>query len=257
MPRLIFIVLAIAALIYAALCLALYVGQRSFIYYPQAKSAGENSPELALNVDGERVLVSTLPRPDPEAIIYFGGNAEDASHSLPTLAEAFPDRALYAMNYRGYGGSTGKPSEAALIADAIALFDRVQLDHPHITLIGRSLGSGIAIHVASERPVRRLVLVTPYDSLVTIAASQFRYFPLTWLMLDKFESWRYAPKVTAPTSVIAAEHDEVIPFASTEALFKRLPQSLAGMTVISGVGHNTISESPEYVPALRGPPVSQ
>jgi uncharacterized protein len=254
MQRLIFVVLAIAALIYAALCLALYLGQRSFIYYPQLKSAGDNSPMFTLNVDGERVLVSTLPGQGSGAVIYLGGNAEDVSHSLPTLANAFPDRAIYALNYRGYGGSTGKPSEAALIADALVLFDRVQVDHPHITVIGRSLGSGIAIHIASERPVERLVLVTPYDSLVTIAASQFRYFPLTWLMLDKFESWRYAPKVTAPTKVVAAEHDEVIPLASTEALLKQLPKSLASLTVIAGVGHNTISDSPEYIPALRGTP---
>jgi uncharacterized protein len=78
-------------------------------------------------------------------------------------------------------------------------------------VIGRSLGSGVAIHVASERRVERLLLVTPYDSLLKIAAGQFRYFPLTWLMLDKFESWRYAPKVTAPTQLIAAQYDEVIP----------------------------------------------
>jgi uncharacterized protein len=253
MPRLIFVVLAIAALIYAALCLALYLGQRSFIYFPQSKSAGD-SPTLALNVDGERVLVSTLPRQGSGAVIYFGGNAEDVSRSLHTMAEAFPDRSVYALNYRGYGGSTGKPTEAALIADALVLFDRVQADHPHITVIGRSLGSGIAIHIASERPVERLVLVTPYDSLVTIAASQFRYFPLTWLMLDKFESWRYAPKVTAPTKLVAAENDEVIPLASTEALLKQLPKSLATLRVIPGVGHNSISESPEYIPALRGTP---
>jgi uncharacterized protein len=84
-------------------------------------------------------------------------------------------------------------------------------------VIGRSLGSGVAIRVASERRVERLLLVTPYDSLLKIAAGRFRYFPLTWLMLDKFESWRYAPKVTAPTQLIAAQYDEVIPLSSTEA----------------------------------------
>jgi uncharacterized protein len=90
--------------------------------------------------------------------------------------------------------------------------------------------------------------------LINIAASQFRYFPLSWLMLDKFESWRYAPKITAPTHLIAAQNDEVIPAASTEALYKHLPQSLATLTVIPGVGHNTISESPEYIPAIKGMP---
>jgi pimeloyl-ACP methyl ester carboxylesterase len=253
MPRTLLILAAIAALIYVALCLALFLAQRSFIYYPQPKSAGSDTPTLTLNVGGERILASTRPA-GPDAVIYFGGNAEDVSHSLPTLANAFPDRSLYAMNYRGYGGSTGKPSEAAFIADALALFDRVHADHSHIIAIGRSLGSGVAIHLASERPVERLVLVTPYDSLLTVAATQFRYFPLSWLMLDKFESWRYAPKIRVPTQFIAAQDDEVIPLSSTEALYEHLPHSFATLTIIPGVGHNTISESPEYVPALRGTP---
>ena len=249
LARVILIVLAIGAFIYAALCLALFLGQRSFLYYPHAKSAADDNT-LTLNVDGERVLVTTLARPGSEAVIYFGGNAEDVSHSLPTLADAFPDRSLYAMNYRGYGGSSGKPSESALIADALALFDRVHADHPHIVVIGRSLGSGIAVHIASMRPVERLVLVTPYDSLADIAAIHFPYFPVRWLLLDKFESGRYAPKVTAPTKMIAAQNDEIIPLASTEALHRHLPQSLATLTVIKGVGHNNISDSPEYVRLL-------
>jgi uncharacterized protein len=86
--------------------------------------------------------------------------------------------------------------------------------------------------------------------LLNVAKTQFRYFPLSWLMLDKFESWRYAPKVSVPTQLIAAENDEVIPRASTEALYKCFPQSLATLTVIPGVSHNTISESPEYIPLL-------
>jgi hypothetical protein len=121
-------------------------------------------------------------------------------------------------------------------------------------VIGRSLGSGVAIHIASERPVERLVLVTPYDSILNIAASRFGYFPLRWLMLDKFESWRYASKVTAPTQLIAAQNDEVIPAASTAALYKHFLQSQATLTVIPAVWHNTISESSQYIPALRGTP---
>jgi uncharacterized protein len=190
----------------------------------------------------------------PTSKIYFGGNAEDVSRSLPTLDQTFPDRSIYAMNYRGYGGSTGKPSEAALITDALALFDHVHMDHRNIIVVGRSLGSGVAVHLASERPVERLVLVTPYDSILNIAASQFPYFPVRWLLQDKFESWRYAPKVTAPTRLIAAEYDEVIPLASTRALVECFPASLAALTVIPAVGHNTISESPKYVALLKGTP---
>jgi pimeloyl-ACP methyl ester carboxylesterase len=253
MLRIIYIVLAIASLIYAALCVALFLGQRSLIYYPQSKSVSDDDT-LTLNVDDERILIDTRRRPGTDAVIYFGGNAEDVSRSLPTLADAFPERSVYALNYRGYGGSTGKPSETALTADALVLFDRVHADHPHIIVIGRSLGSGVAIHIASERPVERLVLVTPYDSILNIAASQFPYLPIRWLLLDKFESWRYASKVIAPTQLIAAQNDEVIPRASTESLYRYFAQSLATLTVIRGVGHNSISDSPEYIPTLRATP---
>jgi len=204
MPRAILIVAAIAAFMYVALCLVVFLGQRSLIYYPQPRSGADDNTTLTLAVDNARVLVTTRPRKALDAVIYFGGNAEDVSRSLPTLADAFPERSLFALNYRGYGGSTGKPSEPALIADALNLFDRVHVDHPHIIVIGRSLGSGVAIHVASVRPAERLVLVTPYDSLQGIAARQLPYFPVRWLMLDKFESWRYAPQVTAPTQLIAS-----------------------------------------------------
>jgi uncharacterized protein len=262
MSRTILIFAAIAALIYIALCLTLFFAQRSFIYFPQPQSVADLSPPLILKLDGERIIVSTggMTGPDArggataDAVIYFGGNAEDVRHSLPLLADAFPDQALYAMNYRGYGGSSGKPSEAALIADALVLFDRVHSDHQKIIVIGRSLGSGIAVHVASERPLERLVLVTPYDSLANIAAGQFPYFPVRWLLLDQFESWRYAEKVAAPTQVIAAQNDEVIPAASTNALYKHFTPTLATLTIIPNVSHNTISESPDYIPLLRKTP---
>jgi hypothetical protein len=187
-------------------------------------------------------------------VIYFGGNAEDVSQSLPTLAAAFPDRSLFAMNYRGYGGSTGKPSEAALVADALALFDKVYKNHQNIIVIGRSLGSGVAVHLASERPVERLILVTPYDSIQNLAAAQFPFLPVRWLLTDKFDSWRYAPKVTAPTHLIAAQNDEVIPASSTNALYKYFPPSVANLTVIPDAGHNNISDGTEYMIALQSAP---
>ena len=252
-PRTILILAAVAAVIYFALCLVLFLAQRSFIYFPQPKSVSSDKA-LTLNMDGERIAVSIRPSIGPDAVIYFGGNAEDVSRSLPTLAAAFPERSLYAMNYRDYGGSTGKPSETALIADALVLFDRVHTEHPHVIVIGRSLGSGVALHVASLRPVERLTLVTPYDSLLKVAATQFRYFPLSWLMLDKFESWRYAASVTAPTLIIAAENDEVIPYPSTESLYERFRTGLATMKVVRGAGHNTVADSAEYLSLLKGTP---
>ena len=118
-------------------------------------------------------------------------------------------------------GSAGTPSEAAIVADALALFDEARREHRDVVVVGRSLGSGVAVRVASLRPVARVVLVTPYDSIQEIAAARFAFFPVRWLLRDKFESWKYAPAVTAPTLLIAAEHDEVIPRASTELLLTR------------------------------------
>jgi pimeloyl-ACP methyl ester carboxylesterase len=248
------ILAAIAAVMYIACCAVLFAMQRSLIYSPQRNYADAAGMTFSLPVDGARVLVSSRTQPGSSAVVYFGGNAEDVSVSMPTLQRAFPDRSLFALHYRGYNGSTGNPSETTLIADALVLFDRVHATYPHVVVIGRSLGSGVAIHVASMRPVERLVLVTPYDSLLEIAAQRFPLFPVRWLMLDKFESWRYAPNVTAPTLLLAAENDAVIPRASTHLLYKHLPRSLATLLVVPDAGHNTISDTTEYVALLHGPP---
>lgn len=245
---------AVVALVYLGLCGALFLFQRNLIYFPQPGSPISGATTLTLPSDQGQVLVTARQHGGPHALLYFGGNAEDVSHNFPSLSAAFPDYALYLLHYRGYGGSSGKPSEAALFADALALYDKVRPEHQNIIVVGRSLGSGVAVHLASLRPVARLVLVTPYDSLQELAAQQFPYFPVRWLLLDKYESWKYAQQVTAPTLVIAAENDEVIPRASTEALYWRFRSGVASLKVVAGAGHNTISESSEYMPLLRGVP---
>jgi pimeloyl-ACP methyl ester carboxylesterase len=244
--------IAFLALVYIALCALLFFQQRSLIYFPQPRTVIEGSTLLTLPVDGAEVHVTTQPRPGANALVYFGGNGEDVSYSLPALAAAFPDHAIYLMHYRGYGGSSGKPTEAALFSDAVALFDRVHAEHPSILVVGRSLGSGVAAYLASVRPVARLVLVTPYDSLMAVASNRYSLFPVRWLMRDKFESWRYAERVTAPTLIIAAQFDEVIPATNTKALLAHFRPGVASMKAVAGASHNSISESEDYIPMLRG-----
>jgi pimeloyl-ACP methyl ester carboxylesterase len=251
MPRSLLVLAASAALVYLALCLLLFVGQRALIYLPHPPSPGGHAT-TTLAADGVALRIATQPHPGPRAVVYFGGNAEDVSFSLPDLRAAFPQHALYLLHYRGYGGSGGRPSEAALFADALLLFDRVRAEHPEVTVVGRSLGSGVAVHVAARRPLARLVLVTPYDSIETIAAGQFPVFPVRWLLRDKFESWRDAPRIDVTTLVIAAERDEVIPRASTEALLRHFGPGVATLKVIAGTSHNTVSASPDYVALLKG-----
>jgi uncharacterized protein len=240
----------VVALAYAGLCAALFVFQRSFIYFPKPQSPNASKNRFALPVDGASVIITTRSHSSPNAVVYFGGNAEDVSLRMPSLSTAFPDYAIYLLHYRGYGGSSGKPSEAALFADALALFDKVYTKHQNIVVVGRSLGSGVAVHLASLRPVTRLVLVTPYNSIQELAARQFPYIPVRWLLVDKFESWKYAKLVNAPTLIIAAEHDEVIPRASTESLFACFRIGVASFKVVLGTSHNTIYDSIDYLPLL-------
>lgn len=244
--------LVVVALVYLALCAALWGFQRSLIYFPQPRSAGPQVPSLTLAVPGAQLVVTHRPRPGAPALVYFGGNAEDVSASLPELEAAFAGHALYLLHYRGYGGSTGQPTQDALFADAAALFDHVHAQHPHITVVGRSLGTGVAVHLASQRPVQRLVLVTPYDSILGIASAQFPFFPVRWLLRDPFDSGRYAPAVTAPTLVLMAQHDEVIPEASTRLFYTRFAPGVATLQVADGVGHNAISQHSAYAQWLAG-----
>jgi len=250
MQKTLSILLLLALVAYAAACLALFLLQRSLIYFPPSQAAIQAPKVTTLTVPGALVNVSERPRTGSKALIYLGGNAEDVSFSLPQLDAAFPDHALYLLHYRGYSGSSGKPTEAALVADALLLFDRVAASHTEIVLVGRSLGTGIAVQVASQRPLHKLVLVTPYDSLASLAAGQFPYFPVRWLLRDRYDSVRYAPQITAPTLIVAAEHDEVIPAHSTARLLVQFAEGMATQKVIAGTGHNTISDSPAYTQAL-------
>ena len=251
MARFALILFAVIALVYVGLCVALFLYQRSLLYFPQPRLPANNAPVLALPVEGAELLITLRAHEGPKALLYFGGNAENVSYQLPLLTTAFPDRSLYLMNYRGYGGSTGIPIEAALVADALALFDKVHAEHSDIIVIGRSLGSGVAIHLASLRPASRLVLVTPYNSIQDLAAKRYPYFPVRLLMQDKFESWKYAPKIGVPTLVLVAEHDQLVPRDSTDLLVTHFRDSIATAVVIPGTRHNSISESAEYIALLR------
>lgn len=244
--KVILTLILLAAVLYAGLCAALFLFQRSLIYYPQARSNQVASTLMTLPVGNGTVKVSTRDLDGQDAVIYFGGNAEDVSQDMPDLTNAFPHNAIYLLHYPGYGGSSGSPTQQAIFADALALFDRVHAEHPHIVLIGRSLGTGVAVWIASQRPVARLVLVTPYDSLADAAAPQYPFFPVRLLLRDKYESWRYAPRVTAPTRIIVAEDDELIPRSSSDLLRTRFRPGIASYVLVPGVGHNTIQDSPNY-----------
>jgi len=234
---------------YLALCAWAFATQRSQIYFP-TPAANHHAAVLWVDSQGERIKVWSVSRPGPRALIYLGGNAEDVGANLAEFTSAFPSHSLYLVNYRGYGGSSGRPKEAALVADALAVFDRVHTAHAHVAAMGRSLGSGVAVQLASARPVERLVLVTPYDSLVNLASEYFRWLPVGMLLRDRYDSAHHAREVVVPVLLVIAAEDEIIPMRRSRALADMLRPEQASVVVIDGVGHNTLDRSPEYLQAV-------
>jgi pimeloyl-ACP methyl ester carboxylesterase len=245
-------VAASAMLAYAGFCVALYARQRKLLYKPKPLAPDGVARTVPLRKHGPRVLVSVREMPGPAAIVYYGGNAEDVSANLPAFEAAFPRHALYLLHYRGYGGSEGEPSEANLYRDALTLLDHVRRRHSRVVVVGRSLGSGLAVRVASVRRVARLVLVTPYDSIVGIASGQYPWFPVSLILRDRYESFRYAPRVTAPTRIIVADADQLIPRASSEQLLRRFAPGIARLSELPG-DHSSVTTDPRYLPLFLAP----
>lgn len=242
---------AIAAIAYGALCALLYLAQDRLMYLatPEVDRPGARSLRLK---SGAATLKLWELHPDQRAaLIYFGGNAEDVSANLAEFDSAFPDRAVYLVNYRGYGGSSGQPSEAALTADAQAIYDWLTLRHDHIAVIGRSLGSGVATALAASRAVERLALVTPFDSMAKVAADHFFWMPVRWLLRDRYDSLARIGKVRAPLLIVVAERDEVVLRARSDALISAIPAAVRQMVLVAGATHNDISDFPDYRRSLK------
>ena len=238
----------LAAMAWCVACVLLYVLQRELLYWPQ--NASLSGQRLSLRASEGPVLVSVQPGVDDRAVIYLGGNAEDVSQTAPLLAAQLPGRPLYLLHYRAYGGSAGSPNEAALVDDARQLFDLLAPKYRQIDVIGRSLGSGVAIQLAASRPIGRLVLITPYDSMLHVAQAHYPWLPVGWLLKDTYDSLTFAAQVRAPSLLLIAGRDQVIPAGSGESLAKQLAGDVTLQT-IGEAGHDDIVAEPAYLAALQ------
>lgn len=225
---------------YAAACLALAYRAPRLLYHPIGRN--DDVPVWIFQKDQLRIHVSHSAMERENAVLYFGGNAEDVSQSMAALQRAFPANSIHAMHYRSYGGSEGLPSEQDLVADALALYDALAPKYRHITLVGRSLGSGIAVQLAAARPSNHLVLITPYSSIAEIGQKQLPMFPVRWLLRDRYESWRYADRIHTPTTIIIAGKDKVIPNESSYRLAKHFPPGVARIVALKDADHSSAPE---------------
>ncbi len=239
-------ILFLAGLAYAGFCLFLFLRQRSLIYYPHPAVQSNDGEVVWLDNEQEQLKVWQVDADGDAALIYFGGNAEDVSINLAQFRELFSGVSLYLMNYRGYGGSSGHPTEAGLFSDSIALYNRVAASHKKIILMGRSLGTAVALYLAAEKMVDALILVTPYSSMVDLGQHYYPILPINPLLKDRFESIYRAPEIEVPVLVLVAEHDEIIPAKVSAALVDSFKPGLVQSVVIKGTHHNTIDSTSIY-----------
>jgi len=218
----------IAAACYLGFAALMYVVQRSLMYFPEtvrtapAAAGLPQAQEVVLDTtDGEKVIVwHVAPRGEQPVVLYFHGNGG----SLRLRVDRFQRIAaagvgLVALSYRGYGGSSGKPTEQGLINDARAAYAFAAERYPRIALWGESLGTGVAVALAAEKPIIRLVLDAPYTSALDLARANHWYLPVRLLMKDQFRSDERIARVKAPVLIMHGEVDQIIPIAYGERLF--------------------------------------
>ncbi len=243
--------LLILLLFYFIFMIFLYLQQKNFIFYPtrtKHQLKDNRSKEFSLiqetaTLNGWLINHNHVSQ---RLIIYYGGNAEDIFYSIDTFHN-FADTSALLINYRGYGTSSGTPSEENLFADALAIFDEVNARYntQKVWLMGRSLGSGVATYVASQRDIAGLILITPFDSIESIAKKQYPFMPVSLLLQHKFRSIDHAPKIHQPTLIIYGGKDRIVPPANTERLIKYLSGNKK-IVLIEEAEHNNIEMFPEY-----------
>lgn len=256
-------VLTIVVGIALGLPLLLWAMQDSLIFHPPdrpataPRSVGRAVEAVVVPVGDGLALSGWLTRPAAASgrlplLIYFGGNAEEVSWIAETSAR-FPGWALLAVNYRGYGGNPGRPGETAIVADSLAIHDwavaRGDVEAARIVVIGRSLGSGAAVHLAAARKLAGVVLVTPFDSLTAVAQNLYRFVPVGWLLRHPFDSHARAAAIDTPMLALVAGLDTLIPPAHARRLFDawRGPKQ---WQLIAGADHNSIDGEDGYWDAI-------
>lgn len=236
---------------YVAIGALMFFVQRALMYFPEtvrtspAAAGLPQAQEITLDTaDGETIIAWHVPpRGDKPVVIYFHGNGGSLRLRADRFARLVADgTGLLAVSYRGYGGSTGKPSEAGLIEDARAAYAFASARYPgRIVPWGESLGTGVAVALAAETPVERVILESPYTSTVDIAAANYWFLPVRLLMRDTFRSDLRIAQVKAPVLILHGEADGIIPIGYGERLLAMAPGQKQMVRFAKG-SHNDLDD---------------
>jgi uncharacterized protein len=216
---------------YAAGLAVLFFAQRSFLFpvptvaRTSTQQAGfpEAEERVLDTADGEKVIVWHVPaKPGHPVVLYFHGNGDFLAGFFGRFHDLISDgTGIVALSYRGYAGSSGQPSEAGLLKDAAAAyaFTVARYRPERIVAWGFSLGTGVAVALAADQPVGRLILEAPYTSTADVAASLFWFLPVRLVMRDQFRSDERIARVKIPLLIMHGGRDPAIPIRFGERLF--------------------------------------
>lgn len=239
--------LALLILVAVASGLALlWVFQRSFIYFPAQEltvSADEvGFAEVVLSAEDGHDLSAWYHRPTGQpamTVVVFNGNAGNRSHRVP-LGRELADRGygVLLVDYRGYGGNPGRPSEEGLAADARAAFAFASgEDGIALAYFGESLGAAVALGLALEHPPDALILRSPFTSLADVGAAHYPFLPVSLLLRDRFPNKEHVERLTSPLLVIAGSEDRIVPAEQSRQLWQVAPEPKQ-LLIIEDAGHN-------------------
>jgi len=236
-----------------------------FVYRPEATFAEENFTPTELGLPYEDVSIKTgdnlklsawyFPAPDPtHLIMYCHGNAGDIrdwSHAMPPFLELGFSVLLF--DYRGYGKSQGKPSESGLYLDGESVWgwveEKAEEEGIMAVILGKSLGSAVAIHVATQTPPSSLILDSAFTSMREIALTVTPWLPDT-MVPELYESLKIVPKLTCSTLVLHGRNDTLVPLAHGQALYDTMTCSKT-LTIIDGADHNNVSNYSDYYVTIQ------
>jgi uncharacterized protein len=237
----------------AAIVVTMWGGlQRRLMYFPFGRVPApeqvglHRAEQVAVKTDDGLSLgawfVPATPPASRTTVLIFNGNGGNRAMRAP-LAAALADRhiASLLLDYRGYGGNLGTPSEGGLALDARAALRyvtaRSDVDPEHIAYFGESLGSGVAVRLATEQAPRALILRSPYTSIVDVARHHYPIVPVGWLLRDRFPSVDRIKQVRSPVLIIAGRRDGVVPAALSEELYEAAKEPKE-LLMFDGVDHN-------------------
>jgi hypothetical protein len=249
----------IILVLYVSICALLYFNQDDLLFHPQPTSNQEVTETLKsypefdtlsfVMKDANRtcgyISKDTIKEKLP-LVLYFGGNAEEVSH-LADYKTYFPNTIMVLMNYRSFGLSQGVISEKTMFGDALEVYDKLitnpEIDANNVIVIGRSIGTGVATYLSSQRKVNATVLITPYENMIDVAFEKYPFVPISLLIKHRFESDTYAPNISTPMLALISANDQIIPKHHAYKLKEAWKGKTEALEVIED--HNSIMNNEE------------